>query len=367
MGGCDGTRRGDKVGAGNVARPRSSAGKGLSGETFMILFFFGEDVFRLQEKRAVLKNAFFEKNPRSTGFFEFDFSDGASVRAVSECLSQTGLFAAKKFVIAGNIFDASIETRRELAEFLEIHVKDLAVDENRILLILQGSQPKKNEKLWKALAAKEIKSQEFTPLGETAILRWTDQAARRAGARGIEPEAQKLLLDVCRIGASRSGEKSFVDMFRLDTEVRKLAAYRTGEVIREEDVWTLSPKAASEETVFQALDALFSGKKKEAAILFSRLAQGSEPLGLLGMCAWQLRNIIRTKGALSDGQIRTSGEAAKLLGMHPFAAGKCFALASRSPLDALQKSSSLLARLDREAKSGDCDPESALMGFVMGM
>lgn len=340
--------------------------KGRRYGIFMILFFFGEDTFRMREKRLALKKVFFEKNPGSTGFFEFDFSDGASVRAVSDCLSQTGLFAAKKFVIVGNIFDAPIETKRELAEFLEAHTKELAADENRILLLFQKGQPKKNEKLWKALTAQEIKAQEFTPLGEPALLRWVDQAARHAGAQGIEPRAQKLLLDVCRAVANRPGEKLATDMFRLDAEVRKLAAYRAGEMIREEDVQMLSPKAASEETVFQALDALFSGKRKEAVLLFSHLAQGSEVLGLLGMCAWQLRNIIRTKGALMEGQIRSSGEAAKLLGMHPFAAGKCFVLASRSSFDALQKSFSLLTRLDLEAKSGDRDPEDAVMKFVMG-
>lgn len=332
----------------------------------MILFFFGEDAFRLREKRFALKKAFFEKNPGSTGFFELDFSDGADAKTLSECLSQTGLFATKKFIIAGNIFDAPIEMRRSLAEFLETHRKDIAADENRILLLFQNGQPKKVEKLWKALMAKEIQSQEFTPLGEPAILRWMDQVARHAGAQSIDSKARKLLLDICRLPANRSGGKPVADMFQLDAEMRKLAAYRAGEVIREEDVQMLSPKMASEETVFQAIDALFSGKRKEAMLLFSRLAQGNESLGLLGMCAWQLRNIIRAKGALMDGQIRSSGEAAKLLGMHPFAAGKCFALASQSSSSSLEKSFTLLARLDRETKSGERDPEGALMAFVMG-
>ena len=85
------------------------------------------------------------------------------------------------------------------------------------------------------------------------------------------------------------------------------------------------------------------------------------------MCAWQLRNIVRTKGALMDGQIRSAMDTAKLLGMHPFAAGKCFHIASRLSMDSLEMSFTVLARLDREAKSGERDPESALLAFVMGM
>lgn len=332
----------------------------------MILFFFGEDAFRLKEKRLALKNTFFEKNPGSTGFFEFDFSDGAEVGALAECLLQRGLFVSKKFVIARGIFEAPIEMRRELAEFLDVNSAELSADENRILLLCQNGQPKKVEKLWKALSKKEIKTQEFEVLGESMLLRWLDESVKRAGASGMELSAKKALIDICREAPKRSGGKPNTNMFQLDTEVKKLATYRTKDMVREVDVHTLSPKAANEETVFQALDLLFSGKRRDAALLFSKLSEGGESLGLLGMCAWQLRNIVRTKGALTDGQIRNASDTAKLLGMHPFAAGKCFHIASQFSLSALEKSFSLLARLDREAKSGDRDPEGALLAFVMG-
>ncbi len=332
----------------------------------MILFFFGEDAFRNREKRLVLKKTFFEKNPGSTGFFEFDFSDGAETKNLEACLAQAGLFAAKKFVIAGSVFDAPIETRRALAEFLEKNAKEISIDENRILLLFHNGQPKKNEKLWKALSAKEIKIQEFIPLGGTALFKWMDETAKKCGASGVDPAAKKLLSDICLTEAKRQGEKRRIDMFRLEAELQKLAAYRAGEVIREEDVHLLSPVPVSDETIFNALDLLFSGRRKEAVLLFAHLMKAGEALGLLGMCAWQLRNIIRVKGALTDGEIRNGMEAAKLLGMHPFPAGKCFEIATRSSLEFLEQSFTRLARLDREAKSGERDPEEALLAFVMG-
>lgn len=332
----------------------------------MILFFFGDDAFRMREKRLALTQRFFEKNPGSTGFFEFDFAEGAVVKDLSACLAQAGLFAAKKFVIAGNIFDAPIDERRALAVFLEEQAKDISADENRILLFLHNGQPKKTEKLGKALLTKSIQSQEFVPLVGTELLKRMDGVAKLSGADGIDLPAKKALTEVCLCESKRQGERRRIDMFCLDAELKKLASFRMGETIREEDVRLLSPKAVSEESVFQALDLLFAGKKKEAALLFARLMQAGEALGLLGMCAWQLRNIIRVKGALEDGQIRSSIEAARLLGMHPFAAGKCFEIASRSSLHALECSFMLLARLDREAKSGERDPEGALTRFVMG-
>ncbi len=332
----------------------------------MLLFFFGDDAFRIREKRLALKQTFFEKNPGSTGFFEFDFSDGAEVKDFSACLAQQGLFATKKFVIAGNVFDAPIETRRALAEFLEGSGAALSVESDRVVLFFHNGQPKKNEKLWKALSEKGVKSQEFPPLVGGAIFRWMDERIRQLGGIGIEPVAKKCLSEACLIETKRQGEKAKLDMFLLDSELRKLSAYRAGEIIREEDIRLLSPPVLPDESVFQALDFLFAGKKKNATLLFARLMKEGEALGLLGMCAWQLRNIIRAKGALLEARIRNAGEMAKLLGMHPFAAGKCLDIASRSSFDSLEHSFAHIARLDREAKSGDRAPEAALMAFVMG-
>lgn len=332
----------------------------------MILFFFGEDAFRNREKRLALKKLFFEKNPGSTGFFKFDFSDGADVPALSYCLAQAGLFATKKFVIAGNVFDAPIEMRRALAEFLDRNAKEIAVDANRVLLLFQNGQPKKNEKLWKALSAGDIKKQEFLILSGASLFKWMDECAKEIGALGIEPPAKKYLSEVCLAEAKKQGEKRTLDMFLLDSELRKLATYRFGDMIREEDVRILSPVAISDETVFNALDLFFSGRQSESVMIFANLMRQGEALGLLGMCAWQLRNIIRVKGALVDGEIRSGSEAAKLLGMHPFPAGKCFDIASRSSFESLEQSFTRLARLDREAKSGDRDSEEALTTFVLG-
>lgn len=331
----------------------------------MILFFFGDDAFRIQEKCLALKNIFFEKNPGSTGFFEFDFSEEIEMKPFIETLNQSGLFATKKFVVAKNVFLAPIEFRRAMAEFLEKNTIDISKDEQRIVLFKEFGQPKKNEKLWKALSVKEIKKEEFLPLSSSQLSKWIEQCVTIFGATGVESKANRLLSTGFLLEKKKEEKTRRIDMFRLEMELKKLGAYRRGKIIREEDVFLLS-SLVSEETVFQALDALFSGRRRDASLIFSRLAITGEPLGLLGMCAWQLRNIIRVKGAFLDGRIRSSFEVAKLLGMHPFPAGKCFEIAMRSSFEALESSFSLLTHLTRESKTGDRDPYGALMAFVMG-
>ena len=331
----------------------------------MILFFFGEDAFRIRERRLELIRAFFEKNPGSSGFFEFDFSDGASLKDLTSCLSQSGLFAAKKFVIAGNIFDAPLEVRRLLSEYLDVEGEMIARDSQRILLFFQNGEPKKNEKLWKSLSSNFVKSQAFPLLSGNELHQFLSSLITTFHGRGIEAPARALLLERCQKESNDLRGKKTVDLFRLREEARKLVAFRAGEMIREEDVRLLLPFAPEEESVFRALDLLFSGNRKEAMMVFSRLGVPGEALGLLGMCAWQLKNIIRVKGALLDGSLKNAAEAARLLGMHPFAATKCFDIASRLTLKAAEDLFLRLTRLDREAKSGVRDPDDALRAFAL--
>ncbi len=332
----------------------------------MILFFFGENSLRIREKKLALKKSFFEKNPGSAGFFEFDFSDGAEVSGLVSCLAQTGLFAAKKFVIAGNVFDAPIETRRALADFFEDRSEEISIDGNRVLLVFQEGVPKKNEKLWKSLAAKHIRSEELKiPFGKELSV-WVDDRVARSGALSIDVPAKQLILNTCRRESKQSGNTSLIDLPLLDMEIAKLGAYRAGAVIREEDVRILSSSAVSEQSVFRALDLLASGEKKAAMILFSQVMREGDALGLLGLCAWQLRNIVRVAGARTDGAVRTAFDAARILKMQPFVAEKSFRIAVTRSLQFFYEQFVRLARLDREAKSGDRDPEEALTEFVMG-
>ncbi len=330
----------------------------------MILFFFG-DAFALREKQSALKKAFFQKNPNSSGFFEFDFSEMETLNPLASALEQVGLFAPKKFVVVGNVFDAPIDMRRLLAEFIGEKSEKLSQDENRIVLFWSNGQPKKVEKLWKALSKKEIRREEFFPLSGLSLLKWIDGRVVASGAQRIESVARKILAEGFLYEEKKFEKNRQVDVFRLDMEIQKLGNYRRGEIIHKEDVYMLSSLRVDEGTIFDALDALFSGKKEQALKMFFRDAKTPDILGLLGMCAWQLRNILRTKGAMSDGRVRNSMETAKLLGIHPFPAEKCFRIASRFSLSDLEAMFARLVVLDREAKNGDRDPESALVSFVM--
>jgi DNA polymerase-3 subunit delta len=117
--------------------------------------------------------------------------------------------------------------------------------------------------------------------------------------------------------------------------------------------------------VFEALEALSSGRKAQALKLFvDQLTKGENALYLLSMCAWQLRNLLRVADGYAQG-MRTAPILAKQLKLHPFVAQKLLRQISGFPMERLKKGLSLLADLDLQAKSGFLDPKLALDMFVV--
>lgn len=319
----------------------------------MILFLFGEDAFRSHEKLLTLKQAFFRKNPGSTGFFEFDFADGAKLSELIATLGQAGLFSEKKCVVMKRPFSAPIEVRREFAEFLDRDSAALSKDADRVLIIWESGSVKKNEKLWKALSGKTVRSEVFNALSEREAEQWIDRRILSAGATGIDPNARRALVERCGTNTAL-----------LDVEIGKLGAFRFGKQVSFADVELLLGNSSSEDGAFAAIDALFSGRKEMALRSFGLLLETDDPIRLLGACSWQLRNVIRMKSACESGAVRSGREAAKILSLHPFVAEKMFRMVLTLPLQKLLASFSLLARLDLEAKTGERDPKMAILKFV---
>lgn len=319
----------------------------------MILFLFGEDAFRSHEKLLTLKEMFFRKNPNSSGFFEFDFSDGAKVSELVSVLGQVGLFSEKKCVVVKRPFSLPIEMRREFAEFLDTDGPTLSSDTDRVLIVWESGSVKRNEKLWKSLSGKFVRTEEFSTLAPKEMERWIDRHIISAGATGIEPDARRALIERCGTNTAR-----------LHVEMEKLGAFRFGGVVSVEDVVLLVDGISSEAGTFTAIDALFSGQKERALRSFGVLLEEEEPIRLLGACSWQLRNVIRMKSAEESGAVRSGREAAKLLSLHPFVAEKMFRMVSMLSTKKLLASFSLLARLDLEVKTGERDSKMAILKFV---
>lgn len=323
----------------------------------MILFLYGEDSFRSREKLSQLREAYMAKHADATGLFVYDFSEAQpeeTLKNLFSSLGESGLFASKKLVVAKHALLAPEGVRSRLVEYFETRLEMLERDIDTVLVMWEEGKPKKNEKLFKLLDSKVSKKQSFEPLQGTYLEQWVVRRVQMV-VPGVSIGRQALSALLFETGS---------DLFRLDTELRKLANYREEGIIQAEDVKALVT-SSSRGTIFEALEALAQGNRSGALQRFAgQLKQGRDAYYLLSMVAWQLRSLLKVSECVSEG-MRVPAILAKELKMHPFVVQKLVRAAQVFPLERMRQGFSLLADLDRQSKTGQVDPKLALDLFVM--
>jgi DNA polymerase-3 subunit delta len=149
----------------------------------------------------------------------------------------------------------------------------------------------------------------------------------------------------------------------LDQELSKLLTYSANaRAISAADV-KLLVSGARERSVFEMVEALAGGNHKQAvALLQSLLDAGEQPLGILGMIAWQYRLLLQVKEQMSQGQSQEAAGAA--LGQKPFTMKKAWPQAQRLSLATLEWVMERLLDADIAIKTGQMEDRLALTVLI---
>ncbi len=327
----------------------------------MLIFISGQDHLRVREQVDRIKAAYLTKHPDALGLFVCDFGDAdareAALERFSQALHERGLFAAKKFVIARDAFLLSEDEQEKLAASIEGDPAVLDKQGSTVVLFWEGALPraKKNHPLLPLLEDKASIKERLEPLSGALLKAWVSERLKRIDpATRLEPQALELLL-------AETGP----DAERLDRELEKLAAYRPGGVITAREITLFFPVARTTEAVFSALSALMAGDKRSALLLFERqIAKGEHVLGLMAMCAWQLRQLLKVAEAYHTDGLRDRSAVAQAAGIAPFQAAQALRAIGRFPVERVARMFDILETLDRDAKRGGLDPALALTLFV---
>jgi DNA polymerase III delta subunit len=115
---------------------------------------------------------------------------------------------------------------------------------------------------------------------------------------------------------------------------------------------------------FALTDAL-GGRDAARALAAAReqLAEGKEPLELLGLIAWQLNRWVTVKRLAAEGY--SAERTVSATGLHPWQVQRLQAEVSRRPLASLDRLLSRCWQLDLDAKRGRHVPELALEQLIM--
>jgi len=150
------------------------------------------------------------------------------------------------------------------------------------ILVLVDGEVKAGNRLMKSLAPL-AKVKGFPQLNDRDLSDWVQGRIEEGGGK-ISPAALKLLVGL--VGA---------DLWVMGSEIDKLLAYGSGQVITEDNVKQLTCYAR-EANIFALVDAILEGRRSQAQQLLHRLLRdGASPSYILAMITRQLRLIVIAK------------------------------------------------------------------------
>lgn len=323
----------------------------------MIEYYYGEDAYRSHRELLLRKEKFLSVGEYADTY-HFDGSEasmrGSGVGNFAETVRSSGLFGTRKVVVLKRIGALDTASADNLATFIEKNGPSIAADKDTLLLIWDG-KPDRRAKLFKTVikvCGKEAK--EFPMLLGNDMDRWIDHRASGFGLK-IEQAGKMRLIDL-----------TGGNVARLDNELLKLSNISKDGVIREGDVENITP-SSSQTSVFELMDAVGSGDRRTAIkMLHAQLSKGADPLYLLSMYAYHLRNMVRV-GSFVSARITDPAIVSKAAKLHPFVAKKLLRQLQMFRPSRAQKAFRAVARLDVAVKTGKIDAGLALAELLVKM
>src|SRR3989344_984072 len=311
----------------------------------MLYFYYGDNLYDLEEKLALFKERYFKKHPSGINFVKIDFEED-DLDVFQKSIESHSMFEETKLVFVAGVFSAPDSLWVDLTELIED--KKLSGEKDVVVLFYEkkareglAKKKKRFEYLLKNSAAQEF----IAPKGGRLLVWIKTLAAKKTIAVGDE---------AIRELASRVGN----DTVRLANELVKLALYKKGGRIEKADVSKLVTAEVTSD-IFRTIDAL---ARKDVALALKNLNDhwqaGDDPLQILGMFAYELRVLLTLKESLEKG-----GSS----GLNPFVIQKNLAAAKSFSWEELLALHNALANADIAIKMGKKEPHEALEDFVLSV
>lgn len=306
----------------------------------MIIFLYGEDIFRLRRKEGAIVKSY--KLSQKSGFNLYFFDLGQSYGSFKKQLKLNSFYQEKRLFVLKNIF-GSIDFKKN---FLER--KDFYRGNKDIFLFIQEGKIKE-DKFLVQLKSSAQKSQSFGYLKGQKLREWIKREVVSLGGEISEEAIGKLVLYLGN------------DTWLLENNILKLISFQ--KKISDLSIDDLvAPKL--EVRVFDFIDALGKRDKRKALLLLNKaLEQGENPSYLLSMIAFQFRNILFVKDFLAKGKYVRS-----LPGIKPYPLRKAYYFSHSFSLGEIRKIYKRIIRLDLMLKSGNVrTAEDFLKDFVLSI
>jgi len=302
----------------------------------MIKTVLGDDSFSVSSFIKELTIDFAKKHGK-LAIEKYDLEED-ELQTILDSILNFSLFAEEKLVLVRGVQAEKDFTTKLLDQ------KNNIPDTTDVLLI--GGKPDKRAKSYKDLK-KNTEFIEFNQSQERDHARWVIEEVKKSGGEITRGDANYL---VDRVG---------VDKMNLVNEMKKLVIYDP-KITRDSINKLTVPNPKS--TIFELIDAAFSGNMKRAFTLYDeQRAQKIEPLAVVGMIAWQLQTLT----ILVLNKNKDQSVIAKEAKLNPFVIRKNMPLAMRLSRADLKVIINKAYELDRTLKNSPVDSDAAVKQFLL--
>lgn len=304
----------------------------------MIITITGANDLRRKQELDGLVSAFAAEH----GDMAIERLDGEDTSAarMREAIASLPFLSTKKMVVL-----REPGKQKAFAEHIADVLKE--VTDSTDLIIYEPKLDKRSS-YYKTLK-KTTDFRECTDLDAQKLVAWaTGYAAKQGGT--LKDADARLLID--RVGTNQQ---------MLQSELTKLLYYNPA--ITRETIELLTERLP-QSTVFELLDAAFSGKTERAFALYrEQRSLRIEPQPILAMLAWQLHILAVVKAGLIAK--KPTDAIAKEAGINPFVVRKSQALVRSLSLAQLKTLVSDLLDLDMQLKHTQIDSDQALQLYLL--
>ncbi len=323
----------------------------------MIIFLYGPDTYRSQEKLDQLKEKFKREIDKSGGNIFIFNEDNADQGVIKNALFTHSFLVKKKMVVFKRITKFSKKILEDITDWL----KKLENDQNLILIFWEedidskikiSKTKRQKDKPELIVQLKKVKyAYEFSLLAEEKLRNWIKDRVEKWGAK-IDSCAIDLL--IIFVGSN---------LWQMNQEIHKLAAYKGKETINKEDVELLT-KSKLDENIFHLVDAVGGKNMKMALKLVNEQIESGINSGyLLTMLIREFKILLQVKDFL-DNEKKYSNSSSRF-NLHPFVVKKAMCQSQKYSLEELKKIYNQLLDIDFRAKTSQIDSKVILDLFIV--
>lgn len=304
----------------------------------MILFFYGPNNFAARRKLQETVTRFKSTTGSDFSLEQFDGSNqNLSINEVIGAITTVPFLAANRLIVLEDVL-----ANKKLSEPLLPALNDAPKE---TVVLIYESKVDERTKLFKELKnlAKSVK---FELLDEQQLSLWVRKSVQDMGGE-IDKSNARILID--RVGNNQ---------WRLWNEIHKLIAYNPK--VSEANI-ELLVEPTFENSIFDMVETIARGQATEAIKLYLGLRnQKAQPLYILSMIAWQIRNllVVKVAGLSSENNISDAK-------ISPFVVNKIRPLVTGIELDNIVRSYSSIQETDLKLKTTQTNPDVLMQQLIL--